>query len=235
MKTLINLVLLLVLTSALNLATANEGGHLEKAHIDPTNMASLQHGAKLYINYCLGCHSLKYQRYERMAEDLKIPKKTVMDNMMFTADKIGETMSINMPKDQAANWFGTTPPDLSLMARAKGVDYLYWYLKGFYRDSSRPWGVNNLAFKDVGMPHALEPLQGLYAQGEDGHMVQLTKGEMTPEQYDEAVLDIVNFMFYVSEPIRSVRMALGLKVMMFLLLFFIVTYFLKQNFWKDIH
>jgi len=236
MKKLMQIISLLVVSATFNLAQANEeGAHLEKAHIDPSNMVSLQHGAKLYVNYCLGCHSLKYQRYGRLAEDLKIPPKVVIDNLMFTGDKIGETMSIHMPVEQASNWFGKAPPDLSLMARAKGVDYLYAYLKGFYKDDTRPWGVNNLAFKDVGMPHVLEPLQGIYAKGEDGHMVQLSKGELTPEEYDEAVLDLVNFLLYVSEPIRSVRIALGIKVMFFLLLFFIAAYFLKKEYWKDVH
>ncbi len=218
-----------------HVAEASGGAGYEKAHIDSSNMNSLQNGAKLYINYCLGCHSLKYQRYERMADDLQIPKDIVMKNMMFTSDKIGATMSINMPGEDAAKWFGQTPPDLSLMARAKGVDYLYAYLKGFYKDSSRPWGVNNSAFPDVGMPHALEPLQGMFAKGEDGHMVRLTEGEFNDEEYDHAILDLVNFLDYVSEPMKAERIALGIKVIFFLLIFFGFAYFLKKEYWKDVH
>jgi ubiquinol-cytochrome c reductase cytochrome c1 subunit len=214
------------------------GGHqegFEPANIERDNLVSLQHGAKLYVNYCLGCHSLKYQRYERMAEDLHIPKDLVTRNLMFVGDKIGETMSINMPSDKAAAWFGTAPPDLSLMARAKGVDYLYNYLRGFYADPARPWGVNNKVFKDVGMPHVLEPLQGLYAMGEDGKLVQIRKGEMTPEEFDQAVRDLVNFLAYVAEPVRSTRIHIGVWVILFLLAFFVVAYALKKEYWKDVH
>jgi len=234
MKLLLSVLVALLLV-ANGVAQASSEQHLEKAHIDSSNMVSLQNGAKLYINYCLGCHSLKYQRYQRMADDLQIPQEILMQNLMFTSNKVGDSMSINMPAIDAAKWFGTTPPDLSLMARAKGIDYLYAYLKGFYKDSNRPYGVNNLAFKDVGMPHVLEPLQGLFAKGEDGSLVRLTEGQLNQEEYDHAVLDLVNFLDYVSEPIKTKRIALGIKVMFFLFLFLALTYFLKKEYWRDVH
>jgi ubiquinol-cytochrome c reductase cytochrome c1 subunit len=230
---------LMILVSALMLAgivrASGTEMHLEPANIERDNVVSLQHGAKLYVNYCLGCHSLKYLRYERLVEDLKIPADIVKKNLMFVGSKLGDTMRINMDPEAAGTWFGTTPPDLSLMARAKGVDYLYNYLKGFYRDDSRPWGVNNTVFKDVGMPHVLEPLQGLYEKGEDGKLVQIQKGELTPEEYDQAVRDLVNFLAYAAEPMRSYRIRLGVYVILFLLVFFVLSYFLKKEYWKDVH
>ncbi|RMH47532.1 MAG: cytochrome c1 [Gammaproteobacteria bacterium] len=230
---------LMILVSALMLAgivrASGTEMHLEPANIERDNVVSLQHGAKLFVNYCLGCHSLKYLRYERLVEDLKIPADIVKKNLMFVGGKLGDTMRINMDPEAAGKWFGTTPPDLSLMARAKGVDYLYNYLKGFYRDDSRPWGVNNTVFKDVGMPHVLEPLQGLYEKGEDGKLVQIKKGELTPEEYDQAVRDLVNFLAYAAEPMRSYRIHLGVYVILFLLVFFVLSYFLKKEYWKDVH
>ncbi len=296
MKTLIKtIVLLSFVVSSLTISNgvlANSGEHFEKVKIDMEDYASLQHGAKLFINYCMGCHSLKYQRYERLAADLHIPEEIVQQNMMFTTDKIGQTMTINMPAEDAAKFFGTTPPDLSLIARAKGVDYLYAYLRGFYADDTRPFGVNNTAFPLVAMPHVLEPLQGLQRKTEDAELQEniihkshskinaivarlekdgsdvaalekdriaaeaaahkatealakirhegqyfklVHKGEMSPEEFDKAMLDLVNFLSYVSEPIKARRQALGVWVILFLILLFIVTYLLKKEYWKDVH
>jgi len=160
MKTLIKFVVVtLVAFSAWT--QASSGFKNDAVIIDPNRFDSMQHGAKMYINYCLGCHSLKYQRYSRMATDLHIPEEMVVKNMLFTGTKIGDLMTNNMLKEDAASWFGTPPPDLSLMVRAKGADYMYTYLRGFYKDDSRPYGVNNIAFHDVAMPHALESVQGL--------------------------------------------------------------------------
>ncbi len=153
--------------AASGLVRASSGFENDEVILDTNRFDSMQNGAKLYINYCLACHSLKYQRYGRMATDLHIPEEVVMQNMLFTGTKIGDLMTNNMPVEDAANWFGTPPPDLSLIVRAKGAGYLYTYLRGFYKDDTRPYGVNNIAFSDVGMPHALESLQGLQVKTTD--------------------------------------------------------------------
>jgi len=234
MKTISKLIVVLVMMTA-GVALASEHQQLEHANIERGNFSSLQRGAQLYVNNCLGCHSLKYQRYERLATDLRIPTAVVKKNLMFTTDKIGNTMSINMPAAGAKVWFGKTPPDLSLIVRAKGVDYLYSYLKGFYRDENRPWGVNNTVFKDVGMPDVLEPLQGLYAKNDQDELIQIKKGSMTDKEYDTAARDLVNFLAYVAEPIRAERIQLGIYVTLFLVVLFLISYALKREFWKDIH
>lgn len=286
--------LLLVISSFVigGTAFANSGEHFEKVHIDMHNPVSLQKGAKIFVNYCMGCHSLKYLRYERIAEDFHIPKQIVIHNMMFNADKIGETMKINMPAEDAKKFFGTTPPDLSLIARSKGIDYLYAYLTGFYQDDTRPFGVNNTAFNLVAMPHVLESLQGLQKKTDEvlfqekillesenklnaieakmeqkganikalkneqyeaeealhhahkviadlkheGKYFELVhKGSMTPDQFNKSMVDLVNFLSYVAEPIKAKRISMGVWVILFLVVFFIVSYLLKQEYWKDVH
>ena len=241
------LVLLMLLVPMLALAS-EENLDLDKAHIDPGNMESLQRGARTFVNYCMGCHSAKYERYNRLARDLHISEKDVIDNLMFTGTKIGDHMDTAMPHDEAKNWFGTAPPDLTLVARVRGVDWLYTYLRSFYRDDSRPFGVNNRLFHNVGMPNILWQLQGeqdaVYktVTDEDGHphkmleSIELKKaGQETPAEFDRTVRDLVNFLAYMGEPIKQQRMALGVKVLLFLLVFFVVAYLLKKEYWKDVH
>ena len=221
-------------------AYANEGGiHLEDPAVDLTDHASLQRGARLFVNYCLGCHSLKYERYQRMGEDLGIPKEAVKKNLMFTSDKIGEPMAINMRADQAAEWFGASPPDLSLITRRRGEDWIYTYLRSFYKDDSRPWGVNNTVFPKVGMPHVLWRLQGVQrlvseeAGKPEFELVQ--KGSMDPEEFDSAMRDLTAFLAYVAEPIKVERQRLGVWVLLFISVFFVLAYLLKKEYWKDVH
>ena len=211
----------------------------DHADIDLRDKASLQNGAKLFMNYCAGCHETKYQRYGRVAEDLAIPAHLMKDNLIFTGAKLGAPMTNAMSEEQAANWFGTTPPDLTLVARVRGADWVYTYLRSFYQDDSRPFGVNNLVFKDVGMPHALQALQGIPAKisDADGHLSLESdgSGEMSVDEYDQAVLDLVNFLVYSSEPIKLERQRLGYWVLGFLFILLIFTYVLKKEYWRDVH
>lgn len=228
---------------------ASSGGVvLQKANTDINDKASLQEGAKMFVNYCMGCHSLKYQRYQRTAKDLNIPEELLKSDLMFTAEKVGEPMAIAMPAGDSEKWFGVAPPDLSVTARARGVDWLYTYLLSFYKDDSRPLGVNNLVFKDVGMPHVLWELQGWQepeyettkdANGEEHTHIASLKlvepGEMTPEEYQNAVRNLVNFLDYVGEPAKLQRLGLGWKVLAFIFFFWIVAWFLKHEYWRDVY
>ncbi len=232
-------------------ALAAGGGDLPfQANIQPDNLKSLQNGAKLYVNYCYGCHSLEFQRYQRLVDDLQIPKEVVIENLMFTGDKIGDQMKIAMRKEDAAKWFGAAPPDLSLVARSRGVDWLFSYLKGFYKDEKRPYGYNNLVFPSVGMPHVLEGLQGVQGAVFDEHpcaddasktcksfakFEQLAPGSLSAAEYDEAARDIVNFLHYVGEPDKADRIRTGVFVILFLLGLFALAYLLKKEYWKDVY
>lgn len=221
--------------------------HLDKADYDLSDKASLQNGAKLFMNYCSGCHSTQYQRYNRVAEDLGIPEDIMQANLNFTGAGIGELMENAIPDKDAANWFGAPPPDLTLVARVRGADWLYTYLRSFYKDDTRPFGVNNLVFPSVGMPHVLEPLQGsailkTEMHKVDGHEVATPvgiesegNGELTTEEYDNAVLDIVNFLVYSGEPMKLERQRMGYWVLGFLVIFFIFAYMLKKEYWRDVH
>jgi ubiquinol-cytochrome c reductase cytochrome c1 subunit len=230
------------------LAMAEEGGiPLLESGADIKSTESLQRGARNFMNYCSGCHSLKYVRYNRLAADLNIPESEVAANLMFTSDKPFDTINSAMPKD-SEGWFGKQPPDLSLMARARGVDYLYSFLKGFYVDKTRPWGVNNLYLPSAAMPHVLQNLQGLQkpvfknepdASG-SARMVlvgvePMSPGAMKPEEYDQFVRDIANFLDYAGEPVKGKRQSLGVFVTLFLLVFFVFAYLLKKEYWKDVH
>lgn len=245
-KILIALVLLAL--PGLSLASGGEGYPLLHAPIDLHNKASLQKGAKLFVNYCMGCHSLEHQRYNRMARDIGLTDEQVKNNLIFTGAKVGETMKNAMPKTDAKRWFGVAPPDLSVISRARGVDYLYTYLLTFYQDSTRPYGVNNAAFPNSGMPHVLWELQGMQKpvyethKDHDGHETKVLKdfelvqpGSMSPPQYKEAMADLVNFLAYVGEPIQLERQRLGLWVILYLCLAFVVFYLLKKEYWKDVH
>ena len=232
---------LLAATPLLGLASG--GVHLDDADIDLTDQASLQRGARLFVNYCLSCHSAKYQRFNRTARDLGLTDQEVKENLMFVTDKIGDTMTIAMPPADAGEWFGTAPPDLSVIARARGSDWLYTYLRGFYLDDSRPFGVNNVVFKDVGMPNVLWKLQGLQKAvftEHEGQRVfekfeQVSPGSMSPEEFDGAMRDLTAFLTYVGEPIQVERRAMGKWVLLFIAVFFVLAYLLKKEYWKDVH
>src|ERR1700733_13771146 len=222
-----------------------------RAHDDVSNMASLQRGARNFTSYCLGCHSLKYERWERMAIDLDITPDELQKYLIAPGDKPADYIVTTMPASDSATWFGKTPPDLSLMARARGADYLYQFLKTFYVDSSKPSGANNLRLDSTAMPAVLSELEGLKGAvfkeekriGADGkttsvrvfdHFESIAPGRMNEQQYDEFVHDTVNFLDYVSEPTQQARRALGIWVVLFLLVFTWLAWLLKQEYWKDV-
>lgn len=240
------LVLLLLGVPALGLAAGAENIQLMKARVDSSDTASLQRGAKLFVNYCAGCHGAEYMRLTRLAQDLNLPADLVEQYLIFTGAKIGDTMQTAMDPNDGNRWFGVAPPDLTLTARRRGADWVYTYLNTFYRDDGRPLGVNNLVFPDVGMPHALWSLQGLpepvYADGAGqeglkivGVRVPEGSGQMSEREYLEASRDLTNFLVYMSEPIKSYRQSLGIKVILFLLVFLVLALLLKREYWKDIH
>ena len=223
-----------------------------RAADDVTNTASLQRGARNFMGYCLGCHSLKYERYSRLGIDLGITQEELEKFLIPPGDKPGDYILTTMPASDSATWFGKAPPDLSLMARARGPDYLYQFLKTFYVDASKPSGVNNLRLDATAMPAVLAELEGLKSavfkdeqkKGADGklmtehvfdHFEMLAPGRMTPAQYDDFVHDTVNFLDYVGEPTQAERRALGVWVVLFLLVFTWLAWLLKQEYWKDVH
>ncbi|MGC9401280.1 cytochrome c1 [Vibrio genomosp. F10 str. 9ZC157] len=241
------IVILFALLPSLALA-AGGNVHLDKANNDLSDQASLQNGAKLFMNYCFACHGTQYQRYERVAKDIGIPLDLMKENLMFDPEaKIGDLMVSAIPQDSAAKWFGGPPPDLTLVARVRGTDWLYTYLRSFYTDSSRPFGVNNIVFPSVGMPHVLEELQGIpepvyetkIVDGVEHKTVVGVKtdgsGELNTEEYDSAVRDLVNFLEYSGDPVKLERHALGWWVMAFLVIFTIVVVLLKKEYWRDVH
>ncbi|MET0986658.1 MAG: cytochrome c1 [Steroidobacteraceae bacterium] len=232
-----------------NVALASSGGaHLEDAQSDVSNTASLQRGARNFVNYCSGCHSARYVRFNRLAHDLQLTEGQVTDNLMFAGGRIHDTLDTALPAADAKRWFGTTPPDLSLVARSRGPDYLYTFLKSFYVDPSRPTGVNNLVLPGTAMPHVLWELQGLQEQVHRGEVdaeanavhkkfeaLKLKEpGKLTPEEYDQFVRDTVNFLAYIGEPTQSQRRQLGFYVLAFLGVFLLLAYFLKKEYWKDV-
>ncbi|AFI83476.1 cytochrome c1 [Methylophaga nitratireducenticrescens] len=214
---------------------AGPSSKLDKVDIDLTDNASLQRGAHTFVNYCLSCHGASLMRYNRMAKDLGLTDDQVADNLMFTTDKIGDTMKIAMRPEDAKRWFGVMPADLSVIARARGTDWLYTYLRTFYLDDSHPMGTNNLAFKDVGMPHILWEQQGYQTIDEQGHLTVAQEGELTPREYDMMARDLVNFLAYISEPSKLQRLALGKWVLLYLAIFFVIALALKKAYWKDVH
>ncbi|MFM4829727.1 cytochrome c1 [Aeromonas rivipollensis] len=226
---------------------AGGGFPLDKAEYDLSDKASLQRGAATFMNYCAGCHSTQYQRYNRVAADIGIPEELMRENLVFTGAKIGDLMKSAMSEKDAARWFGALPPDLTLVARVRGADWIYTYLRSFYVDETRPFGVNNAVFPSVGMPHVLEPLQGTPRAEFETHtldgveMQQVVSiksdgnGEMNNEEYDQTVLDLVNFLVYSAEPVQQERERMGFWVLGFIAIFFIFTVLLKKEFWRDVH
>jgi ubiquinol-cytochrome c reductase cytochrome c1 subunit len=216
---------------------------LEPAGNDPGNIASLQRGARNVVNYCTGCHSAKYVRFNSIARDLQLEEDIVVANLMFNAEKTFETIQATMPQDDAARWFGQAPPDLSLMARARGTDYVFNFLRNFYLDPDSPTGVDNTVLAGTSMPHVLWELQGfqrgIFHENERGEQVfegfeTVTPGSMSSEEYDTFLRDTVNFLEYISEPVRATRRVLGVWVLMYLTVFWIIASMLKKQIWKDV-
>lgn len=224
------------------------GGEMEfePAGNDIHNVASLQRGARNFMNYCSGCHSAQYVRYNRMADDLGIPEEVLKANLMFTGERPFDTIKSAMSPEEARQWFGNAPPDLSLIARSRGPDYLYAFLRSFYVDPSRPVGTNNLVLPGTAMPHVLASLQGLQQavfkqEQHGGSSTQVFEkfelaapGTLKPAEYDEFVRDTVNFLEYIGEPVQAKRQQLGVWVILFLLLFTAFSYLLYREYWKDV-
>jgi ubiquinol-cytochrome c reductase cytochrome c1 subunit len=266
--------LALVLMPFAGHAAGGPAVELEDANIDLNNHAAIQRGAKYVVNYCMGCHSTQYVRYKQMTE-VGLTEDDIKENLMFAdGKKVGDLMTIAMPEKSAANWFGAAAPDLTLTARIKsgGADWIYTYLKGFYTDPSRPLGVNNTVFPNVGMPHVLWDLQGIqdpvyrYEAHRDGHAMAsfdteagaaafiaeqgegdfriervvdslelVQPGSLTPAEYDQVARDIATYLTYISEPVKLDRQRIGVWVMLFLVVFTVLAYLMKKEWWKDVH
>lgn len=249
--------LLLALMPMTGFAAGGNEPHLDEMVPDLSNKASLQNGMKLFTNYCMGCHSLQYQRYSRAAEDLDIPADLVEEKLIFSDDlAFNDQMRNAMQEGDAVSWFGAAPPDLTLEARLRGTDWIYTYLRSFYKDPERPLGVNNTVFPLVGMPNALEPLQGvqemvcaetdrpvpghepdpLTGKYQSCEVLKVTQaGMLEPAAFDQAVYDLTNFLAYVGEPSKLQAQALGPKVLIFIFIFGVIAYLLKREYWRDIH
>jgi ubiquinol-cytochrome c reductase cytochrome c1 subunit len=211
---------------------AETGYRLDRSPHDLTDQVSLQAGARTYVNYCLGCHGMQYMRYNRL-RDLGLTDDQIRDNLMFTADKVGDLMKTPMTVKEGKSWFGVPPPDLSVIARSRGADWLYTYLRAFYRDPKTVTGWNNALFPNVAMPHALWTLQG-ERRLEDGRLVQASEGTQSATAYDATARDLVNFLVYVGEPSALDRRAWGYWTLFALGILFIFTWLLKREFWKDV-
>jgi ubiquinol-cytochrome c reductase cytochrome c1 subunit len=240
-----NKVLALIAGALISTSSFAAGGAvvLEPAGNEPGNIASLQRGARNVMNYCSGCHSAQYVRFNSIARDLQLDEEQVISNLMFNAETIHETIQATMPAEDAARWFGQAPPDLSLIARARGTDYVFNFLKDFYLAPDSPTGVDNIVLAGTSMPHVLWELQGfrkaLFHEGENHEQIfegfeQVTEGSMSAEEFDGFVRDTVNFLEYISEPVRSTRRVLGVWVLMYLTLFWIIASMLKKQIWKDV-
>jgi ubiquinol-cytochrome c reductase cytochrome c1 subunit len=224
---------------------ASEGYRLDRAPIDPRDLVSLQSGARTFVNYCLNCHGAQFMRYNRLA-DLGLSEAQIRDNLILTDAKVGDTMKVVLGAKEGKALFGAAPPDLSVIGRSRGADWLYTYLRTFYRDPKSPTGWNNAVFPQVAMPHALWTLQGerglqIAWRGEPGHAVpeykwsQLTPGTLNGVQYDTLVRDLVNFLVYMGEPAAADRKSIGVVVLFVLGILFVLAYLLKKEFWKDLH
>jgi len=218
MKKTINITALLIAIFISSTGFASSNVHLDAADTDISNKQSLQNGAKLFMNYCSGCHSLGLMRYNRFVEDLGIPEKAVANNLMFSGEKTGELIKSPISEKESANWFGATPPDLSLVSRYKGTDWIYTFLRSFYDDESKPYGVNNHIFESVAMPDILWKL----------------REDSSEQEFNNEVRDIVNFLDYVGEPAKLIRGSIGTKVIGFLFILLILAYLLKREYWKDV-
>jgi ubiquinol-cytochrome c reductase cytochrome c1 subunit len=234
-------------------AQANTGGIAwDKAPSKTNDLAALQNGAKIFVNYCLNCHSAAFMRYNRL-RDIGLTEQQIKDNLLFTTDKVGETMKSAIDPKQAKEWFGANPPDLTVLARSRsaqgqgsGADYLYTYMRTFYADDTKPTGWNNLAFPNVGMPHVLWQLQGkrvpiyevVEEHGKEVHVFkgweQVTPGTLSPEQYDQTVGDLVNYLQWMAEPAQNTRVRVGVWVLLFLCVLTLFTWRMNAAFWKEV-
>ena len=254
MKNLKNIALGLVMALGLAGGVQASGGDTvawDKAPVKTNDLASLQNGAKLFVNYCLNCHSAAFMRYNRL-KDIGLSEQQIKDNLLFTTDKVGETMKATIDPKQAKEWFGGLPPDLTLIARSRsshsgtGADYLYTYLRTYYRDPGKATGWNNLAFPNVGMPHVLWELQGdrqpifetVKSHGHDTQVFkgwkQVSPGTMTPQQYDQAIANLVGYLQWMAEPSQNTRVRVGVWVLLFLGVFTIIAWRLNAAFWKNV-
>lgn len=228
-----------------SVAQAQEAEGLAPSGVRVGNLASMQRGARIYFNYCSGCHSLKYMSYSRLSEDLKLSPEETLASFAFTGAKIGDQVTTNMPEGASAQWFGKTPPDLSLEARAKNPDWIYNYLKSFYLDPSRPSGWNNTVFPNVSMPNVLWELQGTQRAvmsaakpGEEPKVEKLTlasPGRESEEAFNDTARDVTAFLTYAGEPAAIAREATGVWVLLYLAFFTFIAWLLKHEFWKDVH
>ena len=241
-------ILLLCVAVAGPVFAAGSAYPIEPVDISLSSRGTLQRGAKYFVNYCLSCHSASYSRYSRVAEDLGLSDDQMRENLIFTRQKIGELMVVTFQDEDALQWFGAVPPDLTLIVRSRGADWLYTYLKSFYLDETRPTGVNNALFNNVSMPHVLWKLQGwqrpVYktvasSSGSEKQVLEgmqlVEPGGISEEEYDRVVRDLVTFMAYLSEPIASKRLTMGVWVLLFLVALLGITYALKREYWKDVH
>ena len=232
-KLLIGLVFLPLLL-IVKLAIANEAAIGVTAPIDVTDYASLQRGARTFVNNCLNCHSANYMRYNRL-KDIGLTEAQIKDNLLFAGEKVGDTMKVAMNSKDAKKWFGVAPPDLSVEVRARGADWVYAYLRGFYRDSTTPTGWNNTVYDKVAMPHVLYELQGEKILNHETHQLELVKpGKLSPEEYNNFVGDLTNFMAYMAEPAKEQRKHLGWWALLFLGVLLVLVKKLKKEYWKDI-
>lgn len=237
------LVCLLLLVPGLSFASTGEV-KLSKAHYNLYDKASLQRGAHTFVNYCLNCHSATYMRYNRLQE-IGLTEAQIKKNLLFTAEKVGDTMSIAMNKKEAKEWFGVAPPDLSVVSRSRGADWLYSYMRGFYRDPTTPTGWNNTVYPNVAMPHVLAHLQGDQVlstashtenkAASDGKLVLEKQGKLSPAEYEKMVSDLVNFLVFMGEPAKTKRQQLGIIVLFLLAGLLFLSYLLKKEYWKDVH
>ncbi len=246
-------ILTLILSVLPTFAFAAGGAHIDSAPINISDMESVKRGAKHFVNYCFSCHEASYMRFNRIARDTGMTDAEVREELIFTTNekgvptKVGSLMKVAMTEEYARNAFGGPVPDLTLTARSRGADWIYTYLRSFYIDPYRPTGMNNLLFPDVSMPHVLSSLQGMQKavyktetrQGVEveyvDHLELAQAGSMTAEEYDAFVADLVNFMVYLGEPVQNERRSLGIKVLIFLAIFFVLAYMLKKEYWKDVH
>jgi len=215
-------------------ALANESEINITAPINPSDKASLQRGAHSFVNYCLNCHSAKYMRYNRLM-DIGLSEKQIKDNLLFAGDKVGDTMHVSIDPAEAKKWFGVTPPDLSVEVRARGADWVYAYMRGFYRDSTTPTGWNNTVYPKVAMPHVLYELQGEQVLNHETHQLELVKpGKLNPAEYNAFVADLTNYMAFMAEPGKQSRQHMGWWVLLFLGVLLVLAKKLKAEYWKDI-
>ena len=242
------LILILLLLPFVNTFASGGSEHLEQAQANIRSKESLINGAKYYMSYCSSCHSLQYQRYSRMAQDLGLTKEEVEENLIFTGAKFTDHITNNMSAADAEKWFGKAPPDLTVIAKARGVDWIYTYLKSFYKDPTRPSGWNNTLFVGASMPNVFWKEQGVQEAHFEEHttadgvvthsfkeFTKLSQGTMSDEEFNETVIDVVNFLAYTAEPAQLIRMAYAPWVLLFLVIFTFMAYLLKKNYFKDIH